>query len=485
MSADLLTSAGTALIGGAGVIALTRRLDREFDRPVTALTIVLLCLATPVYEAMVHPGGMGDVSAFALVAMLGMIAAGTRTATRSGSGSGSGSNLGPGPGPGSGSVEAGSESGSGPGTIARARPAEGIVRRQRVRSRIARIAGLVALAAVPLVVVAFAGSSSPRVGVLNGLFSPAGGLLSLTPVVYAAFIGMLAYVRRDPLGALVTLAAVLLWTAAGAPHAASVAALAPGLAVIIQALRTHPLLAAAPVVAAALLWNYWLMVQYTMGSIPKDAPVEFAALVRQQADVHTRPPYIYPFAFPGNVLFAWKEGIPVDRYDSLSLVPRATSFDLSFDRGAQRFLLEGWHAPGRDSAGPVWWTRESRATLAVPLAPAPGPLSVAVTARARAPGAPVVAELALEVNGSEVGRFAAPSDAPSTGRFTIEAARARQLLRAGYNRLTLVTHEVRRPDGTRARASRREAWPIAVYRVRIAPVPSRATSVPEVPPDQR
>lgn len=477
MSADLLTSAGAALIGGAGVIALARRLHREFDRPVTALTIVLLCLATPVYEAVAHPVGMDDVSAFALVAALGLIAASTRMAT------------GPGPGsdPGSGSVDAVSEPGPGPGldTVTPARPADATARRWRARPRIARAVALAALAAVPLVIVAFAGPSSPRVGVLNGLFSPAGGLLSLTPVVYAALVGMLAYARRDPLGALVALVAVLLWTRAGAPHAASAAALAPGLAVIIQALRTHPLLAAAPVVGAALLWNYWLMVQYTMGSIPKDAPVEFAALVRQQADVHTRPPYIYPFAFPANVLFAWKERLPIDRYDSLALVPRATSFDLSFDRGAQRFLLEGWHAPGTDSAGPVWWTRESSATLAIPLAPAPGSLSVAITARARELGAPVVAELALEVNGSVIGRFAAPSDAPSTGRFTIAAARARQLLRAGYNRLAIVTHEVRRADGTPERLSRGEAWPIAVYRVRIAPAPSSATTAPELLPHER
>jgi hypothetical protein len=323
------------------------------------------------------------------------------------------------------------------------------------------------------------------VGVLNGLFSPAGGLLALTPVVYAALVGMLAYARRDPLGALATLGAVLLSTGAGAPHAASVAALAPGLAVILQALRTHPLLAAAPVAAAALLWNYWLMVQYTMGSIPKDAPVEFAALVRQQADVHTRPPYIYPFAFPANVFFAWKEGVPVDRYDSLALVPRAASFDLSFDRDAQRFLLEGWHAPGTDSAGPVWWTRGSPATLAVPLAPAPGSLWVAVTARARALGSPVVAELALEINGTEIGRFAASSDAPSTGRFTIEASRARQLLRAGYNRVAIVTRDVRGADGMLERTSWREAWPIAVYRVWMAPAPSTTASESEVPPNQR
>ena len=79
----------------------------------------------------------------------------------------------------------------------------------------------------------------------------------------------------------------------------ALAVVAPGLATVIEFARARPLVAALPLIAGAVLWNYWLMVQYTVGLLPKDEPVSFAAMVRQQADVHTRSPYVYPFAYAG------------------------------------------------------------------------------------------------------------------------------------------------------------------------------------------
>ena len=48
-------------------------------------------------------------------------------------------------------------------------------------------------------------------------------------------------------------------------------------------------------------------------------------IVRQQGTVLTRPPFIYPFAFPANVWFAWRTGLPVDRYDLLAPAPLVAS----------------------------------------------------------------------------------------------------------------------------------------------------------------
>ena len=93
--------------------------------------------------------------------------------------------------------------------------------------------------------------------------------------------------------------------------------LAPGLALAIDGVVRRPLVALAPLVVAALWWNHLLMAQYTVGLLPKDEPVSFGRLVQQQADLHTRSPYVYPFAFPANVWFAWREGLPVDKYDLL------------------------------------------------------------------------------------------------------------------------------------------------------------------------
>ncbi len=257
---------------------------------------------------------------------------------------------------------------------------------------------------------------------------------------------------------------------------AAIALCAPGLAVAIDRARARPLVAVAPLVLLAIAWNHWLMVQYTVGLLPKDAPVSFADMVRQQADVHTRGSYVYPFAFPANLFFAWRESMPADRYELLAFEPRRQSVDAVMDRSMDRFLLDGWDAPGPDPLGPVHWIGRSRASIALPLTMSSSrSVDVVVTARARLEEPAVNANLALELNGHEIGRFVAPSAAPIEFRTTVPAAAVGRTFREGYNRLTFVSYGVHRVDAddhsvaTATRLSGSRAWPVAIYRIRITP----------------
>jgi hypothetical protein len=256
-----------------------------------------------------------------------------------------------------------------------------------------------------------------------------------------------------------------------------VALLAPGRAYLLDRVRAHPALAVSPLAAAALLWNQWLMVQFTIGLLPKDAPVRFAAMVRQQADVHTAGSYFYPFAFPVNAWFAWRQVIPIDRYDVLASEPLPPSVDLVLDRRADRLLLDGWEAPGADPAAPSWWIRDRRATILVPLrVDEPRALEISVVARTRFEEPVVEALIGVEINGHEIGRMAASATTPSGETFRLPPEVVGRVVHAGYNRVTFVSHGTRRvdpsdtrPPGAIAASLGTRAWPVAIYRIRIAP----------------
>jgi hypothetical protein len=198
------------------------------------------------------------------------------------------------------------------------------------------------------------------------------------------------------------------------------------------------------------------MVQYTVGSIPKDAPVSFAALVRQQAHVHTRQPYVYPFAFPGNLLAAWRAGIPLGRYDDLSSEGPRDEFEIRLDRSGDRFLLNGWGPAGATADGPFRVIVSDRATLVFLLKSDARDLAITVQATLRSKSAaPGGAELGLHVNDLPAGTARLDVLPGSEARLVIPGADVSRIVRHGYNRLTIVP---------------RSTQPVAVHRVRISPV---------------
>lgn len=435
LASSTLVSLPAYVAGAVGLAAVHERLRPEFGRRVSLVATLLLLGATSLFWHMTRAADLAEAAMFALVASLLYLA------------------------------------------------------RQRAFTRplawfLALLAPIVQQALQPAAVHEAASSAW-----LADLFSSSHGLLSLTPVAYVAFGGAVLYIRRNPGETLTALAVFAAWLGMRTllsvdadpadPFAhrltAALALFAPGLAFVIEIARRRPILAIAPLVLLGLTWNYWLMVQYTIGTLPKDAPVSFARMVQQQADVLTRSPFIYPFAFPANAWFALRENVPAARYDVLAREPRHRSLDLVMDRRADRFLLEGWDAPGQEPQGPVHWLGFARATIALPLDPPPQrPVRVTIVARARLDDPPVNADLGVELNGHVVGRMAVSPVAPGEAHMTIPATAVGRILRAGYNRLTFVSYGVHARDATAAPAAtaarpRDRAWPVAIYRIRIAP----------------
>ncbi len=326
---------------------------------------------------------------------------------------------------------------------------------------------------------------------LDTLFSSWHGFFSWTPVAYVAALGTVAYLRREWRWAAAGLVVLFLtawvngatadwpggWSFGGRRFTSVLVLLAPGLALAIESVVRRPLVALAPLVVAALWWNHLLMVQYTAGMLPKDEPVSFGRMVRQQADLHTRPPYAYPFAFPANAWFAWREGVPVDKYDLLSPEVPRESFEMRFDGAGEKYLLDGWEAPSGDEWGSAWWIGRATATIAVPLVARRGAVEITLTTRTRLDDPPVQAALALDVNGTQVGQFTAGVPAPSTVTLTVPGELAGRIFRRGVNRLALRSLGVARLDPADTRLpgplARRPGtvWPVAVYDLRVASMP--------------
>ncbi|MCC7124409.1 MAG: hypothetical protein IT178_06145 [Acidobacteria bacterium] len=318
---------------------------------------------------------------------------------------------------------------------------------------------------------------------IDTLFSSWHGFLSWTPVAYIAVAGTIAGLRRDWRWASSALVVLFLtawvngatidwaggWSFGGRRFSSTLAMLAPGLATVILFALRRPAVTLAPLVVAALAWNHLLMVQYTAGLLPKDEPVSFGRIVRQQADLHTRTPYFYPFAFPANAWFAWRHGLPIDKYDLLAPESMRATADLTFDRTVEKFLLDGWDVPGGDDWGSCWWIGATPAVLAVPLQLADGDVRITVKSRTRYDEPVVQATLALEINGVDVGRFRAGVPDASTATIDVPAATARALFIDGFNRVGFRQVALDRVDGQPLpeRGRSRAVWPVAVYSLQI------------------
>jgi hypothetical protein len=359
------------------------------------------------------------------------------------------------------------------------------------RDRLRILAGM-AIGAAPLVAVqaaalawllsvnrfTLAGGDEGYLNVLDArwsdvLFSSRHGLLSWTPFVWVALAGTIAYVRRRPLWAAPALVAfvALVWTngsahdwaggwAYGGRRFTSVlAACAPGVAVALLAAYRRPLVLITIATAAVIGWNALLMLQYQQQMIPRDETVRFDSIVRQQAEVATRQPFFYPFAFPANVWFAWREGLPVDRYDLLGSEPLRVVMYLPLNDWGERFLMDGWQNGAGDQFGSAHFLVGPRGTILVPL-DVPRDAPFAVDVEARADGAPAGARLDLDVavNGSSFGSLPLEVGAPKPVRKAFAVPAGAKIWRRGYNRVTIT----RPPD---AAPSTR----VIVYALRVGP----------------
>ena len=249
------------------------------------------------------------------------------------------------------------------------------------------------------------------------LFSSWHGLFSWTPVAYLAFIGTFIYLRRDrrwAISALLVFAAMVwvngspfdwhgAWAFGGRRFTSTLAALAPGLAALLAAVWRRPLLIVAPLAFMAAYWNFLLMVQWNFDRLPREEPVSFERLTQEQVRLYYENTEFFPFAFPANLLFSWREGLPMSKYDLLGVVRPEQEFFISFDEGVDRYLLEGWSrgdcAPGADGCRSF----RSAGEIAVPLDPeGTAELAVAFRAWLLQPGES--ADLVVRLNGQRLGR---------------------------------------------------------------------------------
>jgi hypothetical protein len=302
---------------------------------------------------------------------------------------------------------------------------------------------------------------------METLWSSWHGFFSWTPVAYLALFGTIAYARRRWWWAVAAVLIVLTaawingatpdlgsgWSFGGRRFVSCLVMLAPGLALITQALLARPTTAIAILAVGGIAWNYLLMEQYRSGMLPRDRAVSFAEMTRQQAEVYTRPPYFYPFAFPANAVFAWQTGLPIDRYDLLGVEPLRAAVDLKMEGRAGRFLLDGWGSLTGDQTGTAWWTASSPATLTLPLQlPTDHAVRLTIDARSRLTSPEVRASITVLVNNRPVGSFVAAPEQPTSAVFSTPRA----VWIDGFNRVSLVTAN--------------PFWPVAVYRIAVTPI---------------
>jgi hypothetical protein len=199
-------------------------------------------------------------------------------------------------------------------------------------------------------------------------------------------------------------------------------------------LTRRPVVALAIVAAVAIAWNQLLQVQHTRGMLTSETPVSFAQIIRQQAALATAPPFVYPFAFPANALFAWRTGLPLSSYDLLGFEPLRSDIDLPLTANASRFFTAGWGNRVSDPFGELYWIDGQAAELLLPLDLPPNRnVTVSWSARTRRLEPPEPATFALVINGRETFRFTPDTDQQSSFSFTVPAGES--LWVRGFNRV--------------------------------------------------
>lgn len=311
------------------------------------------------------------------------------------------------------------------------------------------------------------------------LFSSRHGLFSWTPAVWIGVAGLLLYLRRNrwwAIPALLTFAIMIWlngsardwsggWAFGGRRFTSILAAFAPGFAAAIDWTRRRPLVVLVPVIAVAIFWNTLLMTQYQRGLVPRDDAVRFDRMVRQQADVYVTPPYFYPFAFPANLVFAWREGLPIDKYDLLGAEPLHRSMYLPLNEWGSRFLTGGWDDGAGDRFGSRHYLNGATGTVLMPLdVPPDADFTLDVEARAEGPAGGGTATLGVSVNDRPFGDVSMPVGGDTPVRHVFTTPAGAKVWRRGYNRVTITRREV--PPGV----------PVVVYALRVGPVAPSAAS---------
>lgn len=454
--AALLTSFA---VGSAGLIALHRYLREEFAPGPALATTLLIFGATPLVWYMVYEPAMTHAVSFGLVALF-VVNAVRRTSivTKPRDGLLLGALL---------------------GAVFLSRPQEVIFAlvpamlilswRETFRVKVAaalRLVGWALLGATPfllaqaiqtvIVLTTQEYIVTGTEGYLNftfdrwddTLWSSWHGFLSWSPVAYVAAIGTVAYVARRQWWAVTALAILWLtalvnstttdwaagWSFGGRRFVSCLVLLAPGLALTLEALVRRPLLSTSLVALGFAVWNILLIAQYRTGMLRADRLVSFGQIVRQQTALATRAPFFFPFAFPANAWFAWRNDLPIDGYDLLGPEPLESSLTIVFDASSSKYIMQGWGPRAGDEWGELRWIDGTSAELIAPFDPSSAsPIELHVEWRARLLDRPASAAVGVFVNGVNVGRSIAGPGAPVVWSAQTDAS----VWRRGFNRIVL------------------------------------------------
>lgn len=260
--------------------------------------------------------------------------------------------------------------------------------------------------------------------VLQTLFSTRHGLLSWTPVFWAAYLGFLPLLRRRPQLAGPLAAPLVLmtyvnmcsgdWWAGGSFSNRRFDSLLPILALGLASaidwtrleLERHPRAVLGLVGVPFAVWNLTLAEEVRRGLVPRDDTVAFSTLVGQGARLFSHA-FGSPTTWPASWIFAWRTGRPPGQYDLLVgryLFYRQNNMGGHVEIGApgdEAMLGEGWG--GIETREGVSARRvRGRARLFAPLDVAE---DLEVGFRVLSPAGP--REVRVIVNGREAGRIGA------------------------------------------------------------------------------
>jgi hypothetical protein len=208
------------------------------------------------------------------------------------------------------------------------------------------------------------------------LFSPNHGLLTWTPLVYAALVGLVLFAWREPrvggalivgfLGQLYANSLLQVWwggSGFGARRFVDCALIfAVGLAGLIEWCRSRPLAVVSAVLAAFVAVNVALMSAVRTGGLPSGEGLTAGQLLSPFYERLGNP-----FSFPATLLFTLRHGAPASQYDELG---RRVYNNLQIDVGGPDdgvFLTYGWSAQERGRAFSFRWAVGGTSGLSVPL----------------------------------------------------------------------------------------------------------------------
>jgi hypothetical protein len=180
------------------------------------------------------------------------------------------------------------------------------------------------------------------------------------------------------------------------------------------------------------------MVQFHRHVIPRETAVRFDTLLREPANWWIpRLARFYPFAFPHNVWFALKEGLPLDRYDELGYEPFSSRYRLVLEERADRFLFEGWSEELDPEKTEVRWIHGRQATLVLPIGPLEQrAIQFEIEGYADPNAGPVPAIVDVEINGLPIGHVRLETTL-MTAKLVTPANTVQKVWRTGFNRVTL------------------------------------------------